>query len=144
MDNNNDHHDHHRRCECKPSNIHTNKIAAFIGQRKGARGPKGDKKFFADFNDNIDEFERIKFSQPSRKYVGSRVVAATGGRRRGVVGGRFSTSFRARSGCCCGCLGPGFGARIGSLGGRRGSSYGQQLGGVGRWIGGQWCLGRCR
>jgi hypothetical protein len=48
---------------------------------------------------------------------GSRVVAAIRGKRWGVVGGRCSNSFLARSGCCRGCLGPGFGARIGSLGG---------------------------
>jgi hypothetical protein len=35
-------------------------VAAFIGQRKGARGPKGEKKFFADFNDNSDEYRADK------------------------------------------------------------------------------------
>jgi hypothetical protein len=30
-------------------------IAAFIGKRKGPRGVKGEKRCFADFNDNNDE-----------------------------------------------------------------------------------------
>jgi hypothetical protein len=30
-------------------------IAAFIGKRKGSRGVKGEKRCFADFNDNNDE-----------------------------------------------------------------------------------------